>query len=87
VTARTRPLQRHWRSYGTDPLPTPAEVLGEPLRAFPSWFLRVECDRCSKDQRTYRLCGRMCSVIEPHNPGLRGAQKVQPLGPALSDGG
>jgi hypothetical protein len=26
----------------------PAEALGEPLRAFPSWFLRVECERCGK---------------------------------------
>ncbi len=39
---------RHWRSYGTDPLPTPAEALQRPLRAFPSWFLRIECDRCGK---------------------------------------
>jgi hypothetical protein len=39
------PPQRHWRSYGTDPLPSPAEALAEPFRAFPSWFLRIECDR------------------------------------------
>jgi hypothetical protein len=39
---------RHWRSYGNDPLPTPAEAMGEPLAAFPSWFLRIECDRCGK---------------------------------------
>ena len=31
--------QRHWRSYGTDPLPT-GEALAEPFSAFPSWFLR-----------------------------------------------
>ena len=40
--------RRHWRSYGTDPLPTPAEALAEPFAAFPSWFLRIECDRCGK---------------------------------------
>jgi hypothetical protein len=40
--------QRHWRSYGTEPLPTAAEALDQPLRAFPSWFLRIECDRCGK---------------------------------------
>jgi hypothetical protein len=40
--------QRHWRSYGTDPLPTAHEAMQEPLRAFPSWFLRIECDRCGK---------------------------------------
>jgi hypothetical protein len=24
--------------------------LDEPFRAFPSWFLRIECDRCGKDR-------------------------------------
>jgi hypothetical protein len=38
----------HWRSYGDQSPPTPAEALGEPLRAFPSWFLRIECERCGK---------------------------------------
>jgi hypothetical protein len=41
---------RHWRSYGTEPLPTPAEALDQPLRTFPSWFLKITCDRCGKDQ-------------------------------------
>ena len=40
--------RRHWRSYGADPLPTAAEALAEPFAAFPSWFLRIECDRCGK---------------------------------------
>ena len=39
---------RHWRSYIDAPLPTPAEALIEPFAAFPSWFLRIECDRCGK---------------------------------------
>ena len=39
---------QHWRSYGDDPLPTPEEALGRSLRAFPSWFLRIECERCHK---------------------------------------
>jgi hypothetical protein len=26
------------------------EALGEPLLAFPSWFLRIECDRSGKEQ-------------------------------------
>ena len=30
------PPQRHWRSYGNDPLPTGAEALDEPFAAFPS---------------------------------------------------
>jgi hypothetical protein len=40
--------QRHWRSYGNDPLPTPADALAE--RGVPSWFLRIECDRCGRVQ-------------------------------------
>ena len=31
-------------------MPTPAEALAEPFRAFPSWFLRITCDRCGKVQ-------------------------------------
>jgi hypothetical protein len=42
--------RRHWRSYGTEPLPTPQQALAEPFSAFPSWFLRIECDRCGKAQ-------------------------------------
>jgi hypothetical protein len=42
------PPQRHWRSYGAEPLPPPSEALNQPFRAFPSWFLRIECDRCGK---------------------------------------
>ena len=48
VTARPIP-KRHWRSYGDDPLPTAREALDEPLPAFPSWFMRITCDRCGKD--------------------------------------
>jgi hypothetical protein len=44
------PPARHWRSYGDEPLPTPAEALAEPFATFPSWFLRIECDRCGKVQ-------------------------------------
>ena len=49
MTARPVP-HRHWRSYGDDPLPPPAEALVEPFSAFPSWFLRITCDRCGKDR-------------------------------------
>jgi hypothetical protein len=40
--------QRHWRSYGDEPLPTGTEAMSEPFAAFPSWFMRIECDRCGK---------------------------------------
>ena len=49
MTARPIPT-RHWHSYGTGPLPNSADALDEPLAAFPSWFLRIECDRCGKVQ-------------------------------------
>jgi len=52
--------QRHWPSYGTDPLPTPQEALGEPFAAFPSWFRRIECDRCHI--RYSRLSVRRCQT-------------------------
>ena len=38
------------RGYGNDPLPTGEQALDEPLRAFPSWFLRIVCDRCGKER-------------------------------------
>jgi hypothetical protein len=42
--------ERYWRSYGTDPLPVSAEAMAQPFAAFPSWLLRVTCDRCGKDR-------------------------------------
>jgi hypothetical protein len=50
MTSRNAPRRQHWRSDGTEPLPSGAEALGEPFAAFPSWFLRIECDRCGKVQ-------------------------------------
>ena len=49
MTARPVPA-RHWRSYGDEPLPSGREALDQPFSAFPSWFLRLECDRCGKDR-------------------------------------
>jgi hypothetical protein len=54
--------QRHWRSYGDEPLPSGQEALDEPLRAFPSWFMRITCDRCGKDRmisETHTIQGDM----------------------------
>ena len=53
---------RHWRSYGTDPLPSGTEALDQPFSAFPSWFLRITCSRCGQQ--------RMFS--ETHAAGQRG---------------
>jgi hypothetical protein len=33
MSAAKTPPQRHWRRYGTDPLPSPAEALQQPLAA------------------------------------------------------
>jgi hypothetical protein len=49
MTARAAPA-RHWRSYESDPLPTCEEALAEPLRAFPSCFLRIVFERCGKER-------------------------------------
>ena len=49
MTAQPVP-KRHWRSYGHEPLPTGREALDEPFSAFPSWFMRITCDRCGKDR-------------------------------------
>ena len=49
MTARPIP-RRHWRSYGDDPLPTGREAMDEPFVEFPSWFMRITCDRCGKDR-------------------------------------
>ena len=46
-----RPVpRRHWRSYGDHPLPSGEQAMDEPLRAFPSWFLRIVCERCGKER-------------------------------------
>jgi hypothetical protein len=51
MTARRRPVpKRHSRSYGEAPVPSGAETLDEPFSAFPSWFMRITCDRCGKDR-------------------------------------
>jgi hypothetical protein len=49
MTARRIPT-RHWKSYGDDPLPSGADALHEPLNAFPSWFVRVTCERCGQER-------------------------------------
>jgi hypothetical protein len=61
VTAPRTPPQRHWSSNGGE-LPTAQEALNEPLAAFPSWFLRITCDRCGGDRmlnEAHMLAGDM----------------------------
>jgi hypothetical protein len=64
------PPRRHWRSYGNDPLPAAAEAMDEPLSAFPSWFLRIECDRCGKVQMVNEAhAGGGTAVCATSSPG------------------
>jgi hypothetical protein len=65
-----RPLpKRHWRSYGDAPLPTAAEALAGPFSAFPSWFLRITCDRC----------GKATMLNEAHTKGKRREMTLREL--------
>ena len=43
-----RPPGLVWPTFGDYPLPSTEEALQASLRAFPSWFLHIVCDRCSK---------------------------------------
>jgi len=64
-----RPVpRRHWRSYGDRPLPSGTEALDKPLRAFPSWFLRIVCDRCGKERMISET--HMVQVAAPAPPRL-----------------
>ena len=44
------PARKVWRSYGDYPLPSRSEALAAPLRAFRSWYLRIECERCGREK-------------------------------------
>jgi hypothetical protein len=35
---------------GDHPLPSGEQAVDEPLRAFPSWFLLIVCERCGKER-------------------------------------
>jgi hypothetical protein len=39
-----------WRPYGCDPLPSAEGALALPLRAFPSWCVRIVCGRCGEER-------------------------------------
>ena len=68
MTGRPIP-KRHWRSYGDKPLPSAREALDEPLAAFPSWFMRITCDRYGKDRM----------LNEAHTPLLQRAVTLRDL--------
>src|SRR5262249_5690486 len=39
---------RQWRIDSDEPLPTGRQALDELFTAFPSWLMKVTCDRCGK---------------------------------------
>ena len=70
------------------PLPSAEEALARPLWAFPSWFLRIECDRCGKatmlneahtGQRRASLTLRILIARMRHEGCGGGAGKVELL--------
>jgi hypothetical protein len=44
-------------------LPTGAEALDEPFAAFPSWFLRVTCERCGHVQLVNQVHQRWDTML------------------------
>ena len=74
----TRPIPaRHWRSYGDDPLPTGAEALDEPFRAFPSWFMRITCDRCGKDRMLNEAHAPQARHADPRHPRKHAPRRLR----------
>ena len=61
------PPQRHWRSYGNDPLPTGAEALDEPFAAFPSWFMGAH-----RGMQAFAGRGERTADTRPTRPGRPG---------------
>jgi len=43
-----KPPWRVWPPNTTGPLPSQAEALAQPLKAFPGWFLSIRCERCGE---------------------------------------
>ena len=61
-----------------EPLPSGAEALDEPFRAFPSWFLQIECE-CDR-------CGKVPMVNETHAARWRGRSLRDILARMRDDG-
>ena len=69
-----RPVpRRHFRSYGSDPLPSGEQVLDEPLYAFPSWFLRIVRWNAQVCENVRLSCTRYRGVAPSRGCGVDGA--------------
>ena len=58
------PPQRHWRSYGNDPLPTGAEAMDEPLAA----SRPGSCASSATAAARSRCSTRRAEFPRPHTP-------------------
>jgi hypothetical protein len=56
----TAPAQL-WHRAATDR----GEALEEPFRAFPSWFMRINCDRCGKDRMLNKAHVKRSDMLIP----------------------
>jgi hypothetical protein len=43
-------LPRRWRIDSDEPLPAARQALDAPFGAFPSWLMKVTCDRCGEER-------------------------------------
>ena len=59
------------RHYGTEPLPSGAEAMGETFAAFPFWFLRITCGRCGKPM-PLPTAPCECRVVRGRRRGVAG---------------
>ena len=41
---------RQWRIDSDEPLPPGRQALDQPFSAFPSWLMKVTCDRCGQER-------------------------------------
>jgi hypothetical protein len=39
-----------WHNHSSDRLPGRNEALRAPLKAFPNWYLRLQCERCDRER-------------------------------------
>ena len=79
MTRRTIPT-RHWRTYGNDPLPTGAEALDEPFAAFPSWFMRVTCERCGHVRMFNEVHSAQRAMLIRDNPRKDAPRRLRRAG-------
>ena len=68
-----------YRSWGNDPLPSRDVALASPLRAFKSWYLRMECGKCGRErwlaETHLSIAGKGGMLIRDLIPRLRHGER------------